>query len=257
VEVDHDGNLLVSARKTSAAYKIDRETAEVIWRLGGKRSDFEMGPGTRTVYQHDARRLPDGTLTLFDNGKEGQSEPSRAIALDLDENAMRASLVRQFIHPTPTLSLTQGNLQTLPNGNAFVGWGSEPIFSEFSPNGALLFDARFQTGVESYRAFRFPWVGRPKDWPAVAAEAGPEEGEISVHASWNGATEVAAWAVLAGSDPDRLDRLGSAPRTGFETSIAARTKGPYVRVEALDRRGRTLGRSAAIRPGRWSAPRSA
>lgn len=254
VEVDHDGNLLVSARKTSAAYKLDRQTAKVVWRLDGKRSDFEMGEGTHTVYQHDARRRPDGTLTLFDNGEEGQSKPSRAVALDLDEGAMRVSLVREFLHPARPLSLTQGNMQTLPNDNAFVGWGSEPAFSEFSPDGALLFDARFPTGVESYRAFRFPWAARPEDWPAVAAEAGPGQGEISVHASWNGATEVAAWAVFAGPAPDRLDRLGSVSRTGFETPMAVRTDGPYVRVEALDHRGRALGRSRVIRPGFWSAP---
>src|ERR671921_664683 len=67
VEPD-DNNLLISARKTSAVYKIDRKTGEVIWRLGGKKSDFEMGPGTRFAFQHDARRLPDGTVSIFDNG---------------------------------------------------------------------------------------------------------------------------------------------------------------------------------------------
>src|SRR5215211_6791952 len=68
IDVDHDGNLLVSARETFAVYKIDRKTGEVMWRLGGKKSDFEMGPGARFAFQHDARRLPDGTLTIFDNG---------------------------------------------------------------------------------------------------------------------------------------------------------------------------------------------
>jgi hypothetical protein len=68
IEVDHDDNLIVSARSTFAVYKIDRETGEIIWRLGGKKSDFEMGPGTRFAYQHDARRQPDGTITIFDNG---------------------------------------------------------------------------------------------------------------------------------------------------------------------------------------------
>ena len=249
VDIDHDGNLLVSARKTSATYKIDRGSGEVLWRLDGKRSDFRMDPGATTRYQHDARRLPDGTLTLFDNGEQGENERSRAIVVDLDEGSMRASLVSEYVHTGRRLSLTQGNMQTLPNGDAFVGWGSEPGFSEFHGDGELLFDANFTAGVESYRAFRFPWVGRPGDEPAVAAEPGPSPGEISVHASWNGATEVASWGILAGPAPDRLRTLGSVPRTGFETSMAARTDGPYVGVKALDRRGRTLGRSAAIRPG--------
>jgi hypothetical protein len=54
IEVDHDSNLLVSARNTFTVYKIDRRSGEIIWRLGGKKSDFEMGPGTWMRYQHDA-----------------------------------------------------------------------------------------------------------------------------------------------------------------------------------------------------------
>ncbi len=254
IEVDTDGNLIISARKTSATYKIDRETGDVLWRMDGKRGDFRMDPGTPTRYQHDARRRPDGTLTIFDNGEEGESEMSRAIVVRLDEVAMRASLVREYVHTGRRLSATQGNMQTLPNGNAFVGWGSEPGFSEFHGDGELLFDANLPAGVESYRAFRFPWVGRPKGEPAVAAESGPVSGEISVHASWNGATEVASWSILAGPAPDRLKTLGSVPRSGFETAMAVRTDGPYVVVKALDRRGRTLGRSAAIRPGERVRP---
>ncbi len=249
IDVDADGNLLVSARKTSAAYKIERRSGRVLWRLDGKRSDFRMDPGARTRYQHDARRRPDGTLTLFDNGEEGESERSRAIVVRPDEAAMRAGLVREYVHTGRRLSVTQGNAQTLANGNAFVGWGSEPGFSEFHEGGELLFDANFPPGVESYRAFRFPWVGEPDDDPAVAADPGPVPGEVSVHASWNGATEVAAWVILAGPAPERMGPLGGVPRGGFETSVAARTDEPYVGVEAVDRHGRFLGRSPAVRPG--------
>ena len=254
IEVDHDENLIISARKTCAAYKIDRKSGGMLWRLGGKESDFAMGEGTRTLYQHDARRLPDGTLTIFDNGEEGETELSRAIVVRLDEAAMSAGLVREYVHTGRPLAVTQGNAQTLPNGNAFVGWGSEPGFSEFREDGEMLFDANFPTGVESYRAFRFPWVGKPGDEPAVAAEPGPSPGEISVHASWNGATEVDSWNILAGPAPDRLKSLGLVPRSGFETSAVARTEGPYVCAEAVDRRGRTLGRSATVRPGEQASP---
>ena len=256
IDVDTDGNLLVSARKTSAAYKIDRRSGGILWRLEGKRSDFRLDPGARTRYQHDARRRPDGTLTIFDNGEEGESEVSRAVVVRPDEAAMSVGLVREYVHAGRRLCVTQGNAQTLPNGNAFVGWGSEPGFSEFHADGELLFDANFTAGVESYRAFRFPWVGVPAEGPAVAAEPGPSPGEISVHASWNGATEVASWGILVGPSPDRMRTLGLASRSGFETSVAARTVGPYVGVEALDRRGRTLGRSAAVRPGERSSPSS-
>src|ERR671921_2547678 len=104
IEVDHDNNLLVSARQTFAIYKIDRNTGEVIWRLGGKNSDFEMSPGTRFSFQHDARRHRDGTISIFDNGttvfhgKVPEAvEGSRAIMLELDEEQMRFAGAR--VHP--------------------------------------------------------------------------------------------------------------------------------------------------------------
>ena len=211
IEVDHDGNLVVSARRTSTVYKIDRKSGEVIWRLGGKKSDFEMGPGTRTAYQHDARRQPDGTITIFDNRNEGEDEPSRGIVVELDEDTMTAALVREYTHPNTVFAATQGSMQTLPNGNVFVGWGSEPHMSEFDPEGELLFNADLPVEGESYRAFRFPWTGRPQGEPAVAVEAGPREEEVTLHASWNGATEVTEWEVLAGPDPESLKPVGSAP----------------------------------------------
>src|SRR5829696_4974368 len=123
IDVDHDDNLLISARNTSAVYKIDRGSGEMLWRLGGRRSSFEMGAGTRTFWQHDARRQPDGTITIFDNGAGPQTHPqSRGIVVELDEEAMKATLVRAYTHPDELVSISQGNMQVLPNGNVFVGW---------------------------------------------------------------------------------------------------------------------------------------
>jgi hypothetical protein len=116
----------------------------------------------------------------------------------------------------------------------------------------LLFEARFPKTVESYRAFRSRWVGRPKDRPAVVAEVGSEEGSegrVTLYVSWNGATEVASWEILTGPGPDGLEPLGSAPRKGFETQISFDTDEPYVAVRAKDRSGRTLGTSEAVKRG--------
>ena len=245
IDVDHDGNLLLSARRTCAVYKIDRETGEAVWRLGGKKSDFEMAPGTRErPYQHDARRREDGTLTIFDNGVYDVDESSRGIVLDLDEEAMTATLVQSYDHPASRVAATQGNMQTLPNGNVFVGWGSDPAFSESGNGGELLFNASLPPWGESYRAFRFPWTGEPTEDPDVAAERGPDD-VVTVHASWNGATEVATWRALAGPSPDRLQPLVSAPREGFETTISVHTTQPYVGVQAID--GFRVGCSALRR----------
>ena len=248
IDLDHDGNLLVSARKTFAIYKLDRESGEIIWRLGGRYSDFAMAAGARSRYQHDARRQPDGTLTFFDNGGVYKNDQSYGVALELDTDEMAADVARKYAHPEKRLAATQGNMQSLPNGNVFIGWGSEPVFSEFDGDGELLFSANFPPEVESYRAFRSPWRGHPDDDPAVAVEPGPD-GEVRVYASWNGATEVATWEVLAGPGPERLTPVGSVARDGFETAIAVRNTEPYLSVRAVDGSGRVLGTARAIKPG--------
>ncbi len=220
---------------------------------GGKNSDFEMGPGTRFAYQHDARRQPDGTLTIFDNGTTvfhngipEAIEESRGIVVELDEDAMTATLVREYTHPDELLAATQANMQVLPNDNVFIGWGSKSAFSEFSRDGELLFDARLAT-KQSYRTFRFPWSGQPSDRPAVVAERGPGD-KVRIYASWNGATEVATWEVVAGPSSERLKPVRSAPKEGFETTITVRTTEPYISVRAKDRSGRVLGTAKAVEP---------
>ena len=240
------GYLLISARRTCAVYKVDRKTGEVVWRLGGEQSDFKMGAGVRTALQHDARRHPDGTITIFDNGNVNRVDQSRGIVVEVDEDKMIASLVREYTHPDRLLSDTQGNVQVLPKGNVFVGWGSAPFFSEFNHHGELLFHAAFPTEGETYRAFRFPWSGQPTDDPAIAAELGTED-KVTIYASWNGATEVTTWQVLAGSAPDQLELLASAPRQGFETVITVRTTEPYVGLKATNGSGKVLGTTSAFK----------
>jgi hypothetical protein len=253
IEVDHDSNLIVSARQTFAVYKIDRSTGEVMWRLGGRKSDFEMGRGTRFAFQHDARRQPDGTISIFDNGTTifhggwpEAIEESRGIVLKLDEEQMSASLVREYTHPDKLHADAAGNVQVLPNGNVFVGWGRALVLSEFSKDGELLFDAGLPPPNRSYKSFRFPWNGHPTDRPAAVAERANED-ELEVYASWNGATEVSTWEVLAGPRPDQTEPLGSVPRDGFETALSVQTPHPYVAVRARDRSGRVLGTTATLK----------
>jgi hypothetical protein len=246
IDVFDEDHLLISSRSTCTVYKVSRKTGEVVWRLGGKKSDFEMGPGTRTTFQHDARRQRDGTITIFDNGNINEVEQSRAIVVEIDEDAMSASLAREYTHPDKLLSATQGNAQVLPNSNVLVGWGSAPVLSEFDHNGELRFSAAFPTEGETYRAFRFPWSGQPTDEPAIVAELGTED-KVNIYASWNGATEVTTWQVLAGSAPDQLEPLASAPRQGFETVITVRTTEPYVGLIAVNGSGKVLGTTNAYK----------
>jgi hypothetical protein len=247
VDVDHDDNLIISSRNTCTVYKVERNSGEVVWRLGGKKSDFEMGLGTQSAWQHDARRHEDGTITVFDNGAHPKvHDQSRGIIIEIDEEKMSATLLQEYTSPEKLLTTSQGNVQLLPNTNVFIGWGSAPYISEFSFDGKLLFNAHFPPDVESYRAFRFSWKGYPTDTAAVVAESGPED-EVTLYASWNGATEVATWEVLAGKHPGQLGSVESFPRDGFETTMLVQTSGPYVGVRAKDRFGQVLGASGPVK----------
>jgi len=247
INLDPDGSLLISARNTWAVYELNGRSGQILWRLGGKKSSFAAGPGTRTAYQHDPRELPGGLISLFDNGASPAVHPqSRGIVLSLNGQTGTATLVSQFVHTPPLVVDSQGNVQALPNGDWFLGWGQEPDFSEFSPSGALLFDAHFPVHVQSYRSYRFPWTGNPAHPPVFAFVPGAP-GVGTVYASWNGATQVSSWKVLAGSAPGALRTVAEAPRSGFETAIhlPAGLRGPVVVVEALDASGRLLGSSPA------------
>ncbi len=246
VDIDQDGNLIVSARHTNAVYKLDRGSGAIMWRLGGKRSDFTVGSDAGFRLQHDARSHPDGTFSIFDNENVPETaEESRSIVLDLDTEAMKATLKREYTHPEKLFAKTQGNGQRLDDGSMFVGWGSQPYLTLFSESGEVLFDARFSSGNMSYRAFTFPWKATPDDKPAAAVAAG--DGNLTVYASWNGATEVADWQVLAGSGEGNLAPVGSpVARDGFETEITVSTSEPYVAAQARDSARKVLAASPMI-----------
>jgi hypothetical protein len=251
IDVEPNGNLLVSARNTRAVYEIDRRTKKVLWRLGGKESDFKMGAGTTFAWQHDARRQRDRTITIFDNGAAPPVEKfSRVLVLKLDMQAKEATLVRSYRHPKELLVPFEGNAQVLPNGNVFVGWGAVPYFSEFNRRGRVLFDASFGKGTpkisgpnqdaDTYRAFRFVWHGRPRDRPAAAVSG------RKLYVSWNGATDVARWQLLSG-DAGRLRPGRTVAKRGFETALPlAGASGSLVAARALGADGRILGTSRAV-----------
>jgi hypothetical protein len=247
VEPDTDGNLLVSARNTCTISKLDRTTGEVIWRLGGKQSSFKLGKGARFCFQHDVRRAGPGRITLFDNeaGPPALAKRSRSLRLNVDEEKKTATVDRAFTHPG-ILAFNQGSTRLQPNGNTFVGWGASPVFSEFSPSGRLLFDGRLTKGKGNYRAIRARWSGRPTTRPAVAVRRLGKGGRMRVYASWNGATGVARWQVLAGDVVHALRGVASRRRSGFETAITAR-RTRFVAVRALSSAGKPLATSKVVR----------
>lgn len=250
IAVDADGHLLVSGRHTWAVYKVHRRTGEVMWRLGGKSSDFNVDKSAVFSWQHDVQRPGPGLLTVFDNGSDGSintESRSRGLLLKVDEAARTVQVGRQYVHPKPMLAVAMGSVQVLPSGNVLVGWGTEPYVSDFTSDGSVLADAQMLSGYKSYRAYRMPWRGIPQHAPALTANRNTNSGQTTLYVSWNGATDTAAvWRVHAGQESGHLREIGVARRQGFETAIPLGSTGGYFAVTALDEDGTVLAKSATV-----------
>jgi hypothetical protein len=249
VAVDADGNIWLSSRHTSTIYKIDSVTGALYWRLGGKENNFSMGSGTTFMWQHDVRPHAGNLVSVFDNAASAPGVQSRDVSnglqLEVDQQAMKVSLTQSDDNPQKILSLSQGDYQELPNGDWLAGWGSQPEYTEFGPDGSVKLDVNINGGTASYRTFKFTWVGTPAAPPAVSTRTDAQS--LTVAASWNGATGVARWQVLAGPSAGALAPVGTFPTTGFETTMRmpATARAPVVEVQALGTAGRVLGTSRA------------
>jgi hypothetical protein len=242
IDREPDGALLLSSRNTWAIYEIDPRSGQVSWRLGGKRSSFALGAGAGTAWQHDSRLLPNGTVSIFDNGAAPiVHRQSRGIVIGLDARHRKAKVVSRFTRPSPIVAESQGNVQALANGDWFIGWGQVSDFSEFNAAGQLLFDAHMPAHVQSYRSFRLPWEATPLTAPEFVLQGAA--GARVIYASWNGATRVVTWRVLAGPTATSMHTVVQAARGGFETAIALppETVEPLVTVQALDATEAVIG----------------
>ncbi|GAA1956724.1 arylsulfotransferase family protein [Kitasatospora viridis] len=176
VKLDTDGSLLVDARNTWTTYQVDRRSGRINWQLGGKASSFTLHTANGTQlndagapfsWQHDPEPLGGGRYSFFDNESAGVANTgagaveelpySRVVTVQLDPRTHRATVVRTEDQPYGLSASSQGNAQPLRGGHTFVGWGSLPYVSEFDRSGRVLFDAQFPAGVNTYRAYRFPW----------------------------------------------------------------------------------------------------
>lgn len=249
---DKDGNMLISARHTSGLYKVNRQTGKVMWRMGGKDSDFKLGKGFRYAYQHDFRRHANGTYSIFENGAAGGPLPNRAriskgFIFRINEKKRTAKLLRRYTLGG-RLAPSQGNTQVLPNGNVFVGWGSLKYCTEFAPDGDVLFDLEYSAINVSYRCYRAPWTGSPATSAiGVKSEAAGENSRVFV--SWNGDTRVRTWRILAGGATGPLTHSADVPRTGFETMAEIPGQPARFRLVGLDAGNKVLGRSGLNKLG--------
>lgn len=163
IDVDDDGHLVISCRHLSEITKINRDTGEKIWRLGGAHSDFTFVNDTLNGFrnQHDVTALGNNHYLLFDNGNGHNPPVSRAVEYELDLENMTATLVWQYRETPDFYTYYMGNAQRLPNGNTLINFvlANYPKIIEVNPEGIKLFEMYLLPGSDLYRAFRFPWDG--------------------------------------------------------------------------------------------------
>ncbi|KAL2784853.1 ASST-domain-containing protein [Aspergillus keveii] len=259
------GDYLLSGRFTGTLYYISKE-GEIVWRLGGKYSDFDMD--FTFSKQHHARFLEsNGThhlVSFLNNASdEGENEEgvSSALYVQLDTTAspMTARVVRRINRPDNGLTRLRGNVQALPNGNTFVGWSERGYQSEHAADGKVLMEAKFaSTRFSSYRSYKYPFTGRPISPPDVVSSVyGTSEMDMTTvfYVSWNGATDVASWRFYARSSEGGSPVLvGETTKTDFETMYIAEGYLDWVSVEAVDKDANHLGKSEVYRtttPSNW------
>ncbi len=268
IDEGQNGALLLSARDMWAVFEISnpaiRGGGQVLWQVGGKpqtqwpqfriTNDITGPYDSAFQWQHDAQFQPVAgnpqpgqvPISLFDDAccespYPEPFSPGQGEILNLDFNDMTASVQKTYPHDPALYPNSQGDVEALPNADEFIGWGAEHYYSEYTQNGAVLYDVLMPGDDISYRAYRNTWVGLPLTKPSAAVRL--VDGSPVVYASWNGSTETVAWRLLAGQSVHTLSPVSTTSRTGFETAMAAPTISRVYQVQALDAQGHVLGTS--------------
>ncbi|KAJ5110380.1 ASST-domain-containing protein [Penicillium argentinense] len=253
VDKSSQGDYLVSARHTSCIYKISGKDGSVVWRLGGLNSTFNMASFNFSS-QHDARFHEENdthtVLSLFDNGSDNYrntSLTSSGMIIAIDHLTNTATLVKRFEAPGQGLrSTSQGNTQLLSTGNTFIGWGSNPSFSEHTADGTPVYFATFNDDDSmNYRAFKYNWTATPSDPPALAAQAPSSNGATTFWVSWNGATDYSHWNFYGTtSASDEFALLATVGKQGFQTTYTSPNFHPLAFAESVAVDGSSMRNSS-------------
>ena len=245
IEQDTDGNIVVSHRHLDQVNKINVQTGNFIWRLGGTRNQFTfIGDSLKFTYQHDARLLPNGHLTLFDNGNyHPQPVSSCAKEYLLDVVHKTATLVWSYSHAVVNgahvFGNAMGSVQRFANGGTFINWGwipnstGIPNMTELDSGNQIVWEAKITPGAYNviYRAHRFVWT--------PCARVSPQTMKVlnitanSAILAWSNATNAlsyqiqyrdssgAAWQNLnlAASSDTMVDLSNLQPATTYEWRI--------------------------------------
>ncbi|KAK5174064.1 uncharacterized protein LTR77_001144 [Saxophila tyrrhenica] len=270
-----DGDYILSGRHTSTIYKISHVDGHIVWRMGGKFSDFDMG-GIEFSRQHNIRYQGENhthmLVSFLDNAKGQDANPpshdfSRGLLLALNKHEMTVTMEHHYDHPYRDhenwhYANRRGSLQILPNRNVLMGWSEQALQTEHTEDGEILMEAVFIADwVGAYRNYKFDFVGKPLTRPDVYAvsynedEFGDKIPTTDVAVSWNGDTEVRTWKLYARVENDRDEHLmETLPRSGFETSFHHDGLWRTVRFEGLDSKNKTIVDSGEIRVEQHPSP---
>ncbi|KIK62497.1 hypothetical protein GYMLUDRAFT_242661 [Collybiopsis luxurians FD-317 M1] len=260
IQKQDDGNYLISSRQCHALYLV-HPSGDIIWRMGGKKSDFVLPKGIEFSWQHHARIHNHSTVSLFNNGAANWVEDlpfAQGFLLKFDYNNVDKEVsiknIRNPFNRKPSAS--RGSVQFLENGESIVGWGSVSYFSQHDANGEIKWSAQFspsQNDFGAYRVFLHNWVGRPTIPPSMQISNTSTSKNITVYAWWNGATEVSAWKLFGftASTPSAPTFLDAVSKVDFESTLRYNGEEGYetFRVAAIDANGEILAYSDAASLG--------
>ena len=258
IDKNRDGDYLISARHMRALYKLSGKDGHIMWEMGGKNPTFEQ-TNFNFSYQHHARWLSENSthtvISFFDNASNGFTRTnnfSHGYVVVINHIHNTATAIREWGCPEPAgglLAGSQGSIQVLPSGNAFLGWGEFAHYSEHTWDGWPVMYAVVaprSSFVMNYRAYKFNWTATPATKPALwtYALAPDAHNGMSMYVSWNGATEVAAWTFYTSqSAGGPFQAAASVAKNDFETRYIHPEVNGWAFAEALDSQGRPLARS--------------
>jgi hypothetical protein len=214
IDIDDDGNLLVSARHISEVTKINSDTGDIIWRLSGAHSSFTFAndPFYGTSFQHNISALGNGHYMVFDNGNYHTPQVSRGVEYQLDLTNMTATVAWQFRDNPDKYAYWMGSAQRLPTGNTLIDFvmAAYPKAIEVDTNGVKRFELSLVPGADSYRAFRLPWNGIVAA-PYLILEPQPEN--LTLVFNKFGDSSVAYYRIYGGASPHPTTVLGESTNT--------------------------------------------
>jgi hypothetical protein len=168
-DMDNDGNILASIRNLSEIMKINRATGELMWRMGSPRGEFtfigehEENAPYYFARQHNIRKLPNGNITLFDNGNFHEPPYSRGVEYSLDEENKIATLISEIRYPNGNIFAPGGgNAQKFPDGGWMLGHSPHPQYVkrnavEYHPDGSIALELSLPNNVGAFKVYKFPW----------------------------------------------------------------------------------------------------